>query len=163
MSNLIINSKIFSLGGEFWVTDEAENPRYQVKGSFFKIPKEFHIYDEQGRDLAKVTHTIISLLPRFTLEIGGEQVATIQKKFSFFKPQYSIDAYGVEVVGNIWDMNFEIQRGSAVIGRIDKQWSVRDKYRVEVLDSRDELLVLGLVLAIDYVKREKAARRRATR
>jgi uncharacterized protein YxjI len=161
LSNLIINAKIFSPGGEFWVTDDAGNPRYQVIGSFLRIPKEFRIYDVQGRELARVTHTIVSLLPRFTLEIGGQQVAVIQKKPSFFQPKYSIDAYGVEVVGNIWDMNFEIQRGSAVVGRIDKQWSVRDRYRVEVLDSRDELLVLGLVLAINYVKKERA-RRRAT-
>ncbi len=162
MSNLIINAKMFSPGGEFWVTDESENPRYRVIGSFFKVPKEFHIYDVQGRHLAKVTHTVISLMPRFTLEICGQQVATIQKKFGFFQPKYSIDAYGVEVVGNVWGMNFEIQRGGAVIGRIDKQWSMRDKYKVEVLDPRAELLVLGLVLAINYVKRQEAGRRRAT-
>lgn len=162
MSNLIINEKIFSVSGEFWVTDQAGYPRYQVKGSFLKIPKEFRIYDSQGRDLARVTHTMISLMPRFTLEIGGVQVATIQKKFSFFKPKYSIDAYGVEVVGNVWGMNFEIQRGGAVIGRIDKRWSIRDQYRVEVPDPRYELLVLGLVLAIDYVKRQEVGRRSAT-
>ncbi|MBV9723484.1 MAG: hypothetical protein JO082_16400 [Mycobacterium sp.] len=150
MSNLIINAKVFSLGGEFWVTDEAENPRYQVKGSLLRIPKQFHIYDEQGRDLAKVTHS--SIRPHFTLEIGGEHVAEVQQKFGFLMPRWSIDAHGVKVVGNIRTMNFEVQRGSAVIGRIDSQWSVRHKHRVEVLDSHDELLVLGLVLAIDCVK-----------
>ena len=157
MSNLIINQKIFSLGGEFWVTDEQENPRYRVKGSFLKIPKEFVISDEAGNPRARVIHKVFSFLPKFFVEIDGQQVATISKQLTLFKPKYTIDAGSVQVDGNIWDMNFEITRDGYPIGRIDKQWfSVRDKYMVEILNEADELLVLSLVLAIDYVKREEA-------
>ncbi|MFC4653298.1 LURP-one-related/scramblase family protein [Lactococcus nasutitermitis] len=155
MSNLIIQSKIFSLGGEMWITDENENPRYTVKGSFLKFPKEFVIYDENGQARARVIHKMVSLLPKFLLEIDGNEVATISKRFSFLKPKYDIDAVGVSVEGNIWDMNFEIVKNGATIGRIDKSWvSFRDKYALEILDEADELIVLGLVLAIDYVKNE---------
>lgn len=156
MTKLLINGKIFSLGGEFWVEDEVGNERYRVKGSFLKIPKEFHIYDDQGQDLAKVTHKILSLLPKFTLEIDGREVATISKKISVLKPRYSVDAEGLDIRGNIWDMNFEILRDGQMIGRVDKAWvSVRDKYQIEVVSSADELVVLGIMLAIDYVRKQE--------
>lgn len=163
MANLFVNGKIFSLGGEFWVEDEAGNEKYRVKGSFLKIPKSFHIYDHEGQDLAKVTHKVVSLLPKFTLEIGGAEVATIAKKFTLLKARYEVQAAGLDVRGNILDMNFEILRAGQVIGRVDKAWvSIRDKYQIEVLSPADELLVLGIVLAIDYVKREAAAAASAT-
>jgi len=156
MTILQVNGKIFSLGGEFWVEDEAGNEKYRVKGSFLKVPKEFTIYDNQGRPRARVIHKLVSLLPKFFLEIDGQTVATISKKISVFKPKYDIDLLGAKLVGNIWDMNFEIDKDGQAIGRIDKAWvSVRDKYRIEVLNDEDELLVLGLVLAINYVKKEE--------
>jgi uncharacterized protein YxjI len=157
MTKLIVNGKIFSLAGEFWVTDENENPRYQIKGSFLKIPKYFQILDENGQELARVTHKVFSLLPKFFLEINGQEVAVISKKISLFKPKYDIEAAGIQVSGNIWDMNFEILRKGQLIGRVDKQWlSLRDKYAIEITNPDDELLVLGLVMAIDYVKKAEA-------
>ncbi|GBG97123.1 LURP-one-related/scramblase family protein [Lactococcus termiticola] len=156
MSMLEVNGKIFSLAGEFWVEDEAGNEKYRLKGSFLKVPKEFTIYDKDGKARARVVHKLVSLLPKFFLEIDGETVATITKKLSVFKPKYDIDALGIKLVGNIWDMNFEIQRNGQTLGRIDKAWvSIRDKYQIEVMNKADELLVLGLVLAIDYVKKEE--------
>ena len=152
MSSLIVNSKIFSLGGEMWVTDESGNHRYQVKGSFLKFPKQFRIYNMDGQELGKVMRKVISFLPKFYLEIGGSQVAVISQKFSLLKPKFDIEAMDVTVLGNIWEMNFEIKRKGMVIGRIDRKWfSIRNQYRIEVLSERDELLVLGLVLAINYV------------
>ncbi|MDR0298163.1 MAG: LURP-one-related family protein [Streptococcaceae bacterium] len=157
MSELLIQSKIFSLGGESWVTDASENEKYRVKGSFLKFPKEFVISDVHGAPRARVIHKMISIFPQFFLEIDGVQVAEISKKLSFFKPKYEINAEGVRVLGNIWDMSFEITRGAQVIGRIDKQWvSVRDKYRLEVFSEADELLILGIVLAINYVKQKES-------
>ena len=158
MSSLIIKQKFFSLGGEFWVTDENENPKYRVKGSFMKIPKSFNIFDQDGTQRASVTHKVLSFLPKFFLEIDGQEIATISKKLTFLKPRYEVEAGNVTINGNIWDMNFEIERNGLAIGRINKKWlSVRDTYRVEILNDADELLVLGLVLAIDYVKSQEAA------
>ncbi|MDR0299242.1 MAG: LURP-one-related family protein [Streptococcaceae bacterium] len=157
MPKLIVNSKIFSLGGEMWITDGNETPLYSVKGSFLKIPKFFTIYDAAGNERAKVTHKVLSLLPKFFLEIDGQEAATISKRLTLFKAKYDVEAHDIQLNGNILDMNFEILRHGQVIGRIDKQWfSIRDKYMIEVENKEDELLVLSLVLAVDYVKREES-------
>jgi uncharacterized protein YxjI len=158
MRNLLVNQKIFSLRGEYWVEDELGNQVYQVVGSFMQIPKQFHILSPSGTELATVTHKIISLLPQFFVAIGDVDVATIKKKLTLFRPKYEVEginnATSLQVQGNIWDMSFEIFWGDEQIGAVDKKWvSVRDRYIIQIVDDRFELLVVALVLAIDYVKR----------
>ena len=159
MSTLVVKSKIFSLRGKFWVTDELENPRYQVKGSFLKLPKYFEIFDKDGNQRAKITHKIFGILPKFYVEIDGEQIALISKKWSLLRPKYEVQAKNLQIVGDIWDLNFQIKRGNEVIGQINRAlFSIREKYAIDIFSDEAELLVLGIVLAIDYARRiEKAA------
>ncbi|MCL2543878.1 MAG: hypothetical protein FWE71_15645 [Nocardioidaceae bacterium] len=127
---------------------------YAVDGSLFKIPKQFTINDPAGQLRARVWKKPVSWLPRFFLEVDGVQVAAIAKKLTFLRPRYLIDGPGLSVTGDMWDMSFEIHRDGVVVGRVDKKWlSVRDKYAIEVDRPEDELVVVGIVLAIDYVKR----------
>ncbi|MQW38408.1 hypothetical protein GHI93_00390 [Lactococcus hircilactis] len=157
MKKLIVNQKLFSLSGSFWVTDENERECYQIKGSLFQVPKRFQIYDVLGNERAVITHKVFSLLPKFFLSIDGKEQMTISKRFSLFKPKYDIESKNIEINGNIWDMNFEILKSNSPIGHVDKKWfSIRDKYMIVIDDDSTEeniLLVLGIVLAIDYAKK----------
>ena len=158
MYRLYVDQKLLSLRERFTVNDEAGTPQFTVEGSLLKIPKEFWIRDLSGTDLARVWKQPVSWLPRFYLEIGGVQVATIRKEFTFLRSQYTIEGPGIEVSGDVWSMSFELSRAGVPIGRVDKKWmSVRDKYAIEIDSPADEVLVLGIVLAIDYVKRMESA------
>jgi len=158
MRRLIIEQKLFSIKERFFIKDESGNPVYEIVGSFMEIPKSFSIRDINGAELAKVWKKPISFLPKFYLEIAGNQVALIQKEFTFLRPRYNVEGQGIEIHGNIWDMNFEIFKNGHLSGRVDKEWfKLRDTYAVEIADTRDELLTLGIVLAIDYVKRQESA------
>ena len=54
----------FRLGGErFDIKDDQGRVAYQVEGSFFKIPKTFTIFGEDGREISHITKEPISLLP----------------------------------------------------------------------------------------------------
>ncbi|MBB5887910.1 LURP-one-related/scramblase family protein [Lactovum miscens] len=156
MSILIVNQKLLSWGRKFLVTDEEGIKKYDIVSSLFKIPKEFMIYDNFDQLVGKVTHKAFSFLPKSFLELNGQIVATISKKFTFFKPKYNIDAGNITIEGSILDLNYEIQRDGITIGSIDKNWfSYRDKYSIEVQSEKDELLILGLVLAIDNAKSQE--------
>ncbi len=158
MHRLIVQQKLMSLRGRFGVTDEAGNPAYQVEGSFLRIPKQFTILDREGRERAKVWKQPISWLARFHVEIDGVEVAVIRQQWSLFRHRYEVWGPGLSVVGNLWDMNFAILKDGVEVGRVDKKWmALRDQYAVQVADPRDELLVLGIVLAIDYVKASQQA------
>jgi uncharacterized protein YxjI len=157
MHRLYVEQKMMSLRGRFAVTDEHGGPLYQVEGSFLQIPKSFTISDVAGRPRARVWKQPVSWLPRFYVEIEGVQVATIQKSMSFLRPRYSVEGPGLTVAGNVWDMRFELLQGGTVVGRVDKRWTLRDRYAIEIERPEDELLVLGIVLAIDYVKASQQA------
>ena len=158
MRKLYLDQKIWSVREKFTIYDDRERPVYRAQGSLFKIPKHFDIFDLQDHVVASVTKQPLHWLPRFDLKIGGQPVATIQKQFSLFKPRYDLVATGLTVTGDFWDMNFTVSRRGQVVGTVAKRWfSVGDKYEITSQDDTDSLLLVGLVLAIDYVKRQAQA------
>ena len=108
MRQLYIKQKVFSLSGKFSVKDEQENEVYFVEGSFMRIPKTFSIMDSASNAVALITKKTFSFLPTFFVEVNGQEAVTIKKEFSFLKARYSIDAAGMEVRGDWWDMDFEV-------------------------------------------------------
>lgn len=158
MRQLYMKQKVFSLNGQFTVKDEQQQDAYYVEGSFMKIPKTFSIYDTRRNEVALITKKTFSFLPQFFVDVNGKQVLTIKKEFSFFKAKYTIDAAGIEVQGNWWDMDFDVLRHGEVIGSVSKEWFTwGDSYQITVYQEDLEEIMIGLVVAIDCVKADEAA------
>lgn len=155
MKTLYIKQKVFSIGEKFTVFDAHETPIYWVEGSFMEIPKHFTIYDANG-EFATITKKVFSFLPRFYVDIDGRDIATIYRDFSFFHAKYHIEADGIEVSGDIWDMNFTITLQNRQIASIHKEWFAwGDSYVIQIEDDTYEKLIVALVIAIDRVKLDR--------
>lgn len=158
MKQLYIKQKVFSLSGKFTVKDQEENDVYYVEGSFMQIPKTFTIMNTMRDEVAHITKKTFSLLPKFFVEVNGQERLTIQKEFSLFKARYTIDGTGIDVQGNWWDMDFQVLRHGEVVGQVNKEWFTwGDSYKVEILDEEMEAIVIAIVVAIDCVKADQAA------
>ena len=158
MKQLYIKQKVFSLSGKFTVKDRQERDVYYVEGSFLRVPKTFSIMNTAREEVALITKKVFSLLPKFFVEVNGREVLTIQKEFSFFKARYTIQAAGIEVRGNWWDMNFQVFQHGEVVGIVSKEWFTwGDSYKVEVLKDEMETVIIAIVVAIDCVKADEAA------
>ncbi|MDI7743436.1 LURP-one-related family protein [Lysinibacillus fusiformis] len=158
MKNLYIKQKVFSLSGKFTVKDELEQDVYYVEGSFLKLPKTFSILDTASNEVGLITKKMFSFLPKFFVEVNGKEAVTIKKEFSFFKPRYTIDAAGIEVKGNWWDMNFQVLQHGEVVGNVSKKWFTwGDSYQVQIMNEEMESIIIALVIAIDCVKADQAA------
>ena len=158
MKKLYIKQKLFSLRGKFSVMDEAQRDKYVVEGSFLQFPKTFTIFDTNRTEVAVITKKVFSFLPKFFVEMNGRELLTIKKDFTFLKARYSIDAAGIEVRGNWWDMEFEVSQHGKVIGRVNKKWlSWGDSYEVQILHDDYEAFVIAIVVAIDCVKDDDQA------
>ncbi|WP_298473411.1 LURP-one-related family protein [Psychrobacillus sp. FSL K6-4046] len=163
MKKLYIKQKVLSLSGKFTVKDQQENDVYYVEGSFMKIPKTFSILNTSRNEIALITKKMFSFLPKFFVEVNGKEVLTIKKEFSFLKARYSIDAAGIEVHGNWWDMNFQVLQHGEVVGQVSKEWFTwGDSYQVEIWKEDMEAIIISLVIAIDCVKADQAASSSAT-
>ena len=158
MKQLYIKQKVFSLSGKFAVKDQQEKDVYYVEGSFMQVPKTFSIANTARQEVALITKKVFSFLPKFFVEVNGQEVLTIKKEFSFLKARYTIDAAGIEVHGNWWEMDFQVLQNGEVIGKVSKEWFTwGDSYKVEVLNEEMETIMIALVVAIDCVKADQAA------
>ena len=155
MHTLYMKQKVFSLRGRFSIQDQQEQDVYLVEGSFMKLPKTFSISTVDGEEVAVITKKMLSLLPKFFIEVDGETL-TIEKSFTFFKDRYTIDAADLEIDGDWWDMDFEIKRHSEVVGSVEKKWfTFGDSYEIQVFDPDIEKILIALVVAIDCVKEDE--------
>ncbi len=128
-----------------------------LRGVFFQIPKTFSIMDENRNEVALITKKILSFLPKFYVEVQGKQILTINKELSFFKARYTIDAEGIEVQGNWWDMDFQVYKQGQLVGQVKKEWFTwGDSYKVQILDEDVQTIVIAIVVAIDCVKSDEA-------
>lgn len=153
MRQLYIKQKVFSLSEKFSVTDAEENEVYFVEGSFMQIPKRFSITDDARNEVAMITKKTFSFLPTFFVDVQGQETMTIKKDFSFFKARYTIDAAGIEVRGNWWDMDFEVYQNGTLIGAVNKKWFTwGDSYELQIADEEMAPLLVALVVAIDCAK-----------
>lgn len=158
MKEFYIKQKVFSLSSKFTVKDQQENDIYYVEGSFMKIPKTFSIMNTTRDEVALITKKVFSFLPKFFVEVNGQEVLTIKKELSFFKARYTIDGADIEVHGNWWDMDFQVAQKGIVIGKVNKEWFTwGDSYKVQVLKEEMEAIIIALVVAIDCVKADEAA------
>jgi len=158
MKQLYIKQKVFSLSGQFTVKDEQEKDVYYVEGSFMKVPKTFSIMNTAREEIALITKKMLSFLPKFFVEVNGQELLTIKKEFSFFKARYTIDAAGIDVHGNWWEMDFEVLQNGEVVGKVNKEWFTwGDSYKVQILNEEMETIIIALVVAIDCVKADQAS------
>ncbi|WP_214828863.1 LURP-one-related/scramblase family protein [Exiguobacterium algae] len=158
MRTLYMKQKVFSLRGRFTIKDADGHDLYFVEGSFMKFPKSFTINDVSDQTVAIITKKVFSFLPQFFVEVDGRDMLTISKEFTFFKPRYAIDAAGVDVQGDWWDMDFEVTKNGRSVGSVQKKWFTwGDSYEIRVEESEMEHLLIAIVVAIDCAKADQAA------
>ena len=96
-----------------------------------------------------VQHIPFSIPCAYELAVPGGSVQ-LDRHFSFFTQQYTIDELGWKVAGSFMSLDFEITQGDRRVAYIEKAFpAFYDRYRLEIEDPKDELTALCVVLAID--------------
>ena len=70
---LYIEQKVFSIGDKFRIMDAEGETRFTVEGQIFSLGKKLHIYDENHTEQAVLVQKLLTLLPKFELEVNGGQ------------------------------------------------------------------------------------------
>jgi uncharacterized protein YxjI len=151
---LYIRQKVFSWTDSFKVLDENGNQRYYVKGEFFSLGKRLHVFDEYDRSFAHIQQKLFTLLPQYSVYVGGDEVARVIREFSFIHPRYSIERFGETwtVEGRFWEHDYEILCGGRAIASIHKEWMTwGDSYEIDIDQDEHEIEVLMIALIIDCV------------
>lgn len=150
---LHFKQRFFSWFDSYDIYDEDGEVFFTVEGKM-SWGHKLVIYDRRGNEIAMVQQEVLTLLPRFSLYIGGSLAGTMSKELSFFKPRYNIDFNGWYIEGNFMEWDYSIRDGSgaeiAVVSKELMHWT--DQYVIETLYDEDALGALMVVLAIDAEK-----------
>ena len=145
---LYLQEELFSLD-HFDIWDEDGNVKYQVERELFQFGHKLVVVDMQGREVCFVQHIPFSIPCAYELAVPGGSVR-LDRHFSFFMQQYTIDELGWKVAGSFMSLDFEIMQGDRRVAYIEKAFpAFYDRYRLEIEDPKDELTALCVVLAID--------------
>lgn len=150
---LYFKQRFFSWFDSYDIYGEDGQTLYTVEGKLAWGHK-LHILNAAGEHIATVKEVVLTLLPRFELYLGEQRIGCIQKKLTFFRPQYQIDCNGWQVQGDFFEWDYRITAANgAVVATVSKDlFHLTDTYTIEVADSRDALCALMLTLAIDAEK-----------
>ena len=154
---LLFKQRFFSWFDSYDIYNEAGETVYTVKGQL-SWGHCLKIYDAQGRAIGTVRERILTFLPKFEMYIGDRYIGCISKEFTFFIPKYNIDYNGWEVEGDWLEWDYQILgRSGSPVATVSKElFNWTDTYVIDVVDPKDALCALMLVLAIDA---EKCSRR----
>ncbi len=152
-----MQQKLFSIGDDSWITDEAGNRLYKVDGKALRARSTFILEDANGQEVASIQERMLRVRDTMEIERGGRKLATIKKAMiAPLRERYDIDVEGAgswDAQGNIVDHEYKISKGRDQIAEVSKKWvRVRDTYAIEVAPGQDVGLVLAIVAGIDEMR-----------
>lgn len=155
---LYLKQKVFSLKDKFHIYDENENEKFYAESEFFTFGKKLHLMNNAGEEVSFIHQKVLSFLPRYFINVNGEDIAEVVKKFTFIRQKYEISGLGWVVDGNFMAHEYTIESSRGVIATISKKWLTwGDTYEINIAENADTVNVLSVVLVIDAVMAQSAA------
>ena len=154
MTMYVIRERLFRLGEDSDITDEAGQPVLHVDGKVLSLHNRLILQDPAGREIGQVHRKLAALRPTYEITLGGKDVAEVRKHlFTPFHDRFTIDVPGpsdLEINGDLLSHEFTIERDSQTVATVSKRWlSMTASYAVEVTPGEDDVLILASVLALD--------------
>src|SRR5579875_2276401 len=165
MTRYQVRERMFSIGDDFWVTDEMGNQVFLVDGKALRLRETFELKDASGMIVATVKKKLVALRDTMEIEHDGKIVATVRKAMVSPLHHRSVidlaDGSQLEAVGNLIDKEFEIQAAGQPIARVSRAWfRVRDTYGVDVAPGENDALILAIAVCLDRIHHDEEDRRR---
>lgn len=155
-----VKEKLFSVGDDFWVTDEQGHDAFLVDGKALRLRETFELKDSSGRVVATIRKKMLALRDSMDIERDGDVIATVRKALiSPLRHRSSVELAGggeLEAVGSILDKEFEIRSGGTVLARVSRSWfRIRDTYGVETAPGQDDALLLAVAVCLDRIHHDE--------
>lgn len=148
---LYIKQHVFTLGEEFTVKNEHEQDIFYIGGSFLRIPKQFTIYDRNKEAIAVIESQMFRFLSHYDIQLPNNQIVTLRKEFSFFKPVFSLEGTNWVLQGDFFAHDYAVMSGDTPVMVLQKQWFTwGDSYELDIADEKDAVLALAIAICVDY-------------
>ena len=149
-------SSKWSFTEHFEITDEAGNPRFDVRGNL-GLTQRLTIRDQAGQELAEISKHLMTT--RHDILLGGQPVAEIRHT-GFLGEHYEIDSSFGQLTarGSFTGWDYSISEAGRTVATISRQLAFREKFVVDTADGANDVFILAVVLAIDAIHDERRER-----
>ncbi len=157
---LKFRQRVFSWFDTYDITDGIGATVFSAKGKFSLWGHKLIILDNNGQEIGMLKECMMRIRPQFKVIINGTLQGKIIKRISLFRPKFKFTFNPWEVKGNLFAFDYQIVDGQQLVATVSKElFHLSDTYTIDVVDPKDALLSLMVVLGIDIAKERKARRR----
>lgn len=144
-----IKGKLTSLHKRFYVYDESGNRVYEISSKVLSFGNKTTLYEMNGQKHAYIEQRVLHLLSHYDIYIEDQMICSIARKFKLTKKSYEL-TNGYSVDGNILGLNFNVidPSGNKMASIKRKAFSITEKYEIEIIDEKQELLALSILIVI---------------
>lgn len=171
-STYLLQRGLFERQADFIIKDAGSGfNMYRVEPPVLSLREALVITDVQGRTLGRIVRKVLVLTPTFEIYRDGALVATLGQNVSDLLANVLIgdrvgDRFtvaaadgspGFEIRGRVFDLNYDIYRQGQRVAHVSKAPFARN-YFVEVAPGEDNVLMLGMVIALNELTAAQKAR-----
>ena len=147
---LYIKQKVLTFGERFTVKNEFGEDVYYVEGSFFRIPKEFNIYDANQEHVGHIERQLFRFFSHYNINDQKETIV-LKRNFSFFRQNYTLEDTPWVLQGDFFAHQYEVVQDHTPIMSLSKHWFTwGDSYELNIPDAKDAVLALSIAICVDY-------------
>lgn len=160
----VMKQKLFSLGDDYFIKDDAGHDVYFVDGKAISVGNQLSFQDADRNELAFIKQKILSWGPTYEISRAGQIVAVVKQQIlALVHHRFTVDVPGpddLEVEGNFTDHEYIFRRGDTTVATVSKQWlTLADTYGVDVADGEDPVLILASAVVVDEACHPDGGRR----
>lgn len=150
---LLFKQRMFSWFDSYDVYNEESEVLYIVKGEL-AWGHLLRIYDGNGNEVGMLKEKVLTFLPKFEIYMGNQCIGSIKKEFTLFRPKFNIDFNGWQIRGDWFEWDYQIlDSNDRLVATVSKElWNWTDTYTIDIVNEKDAVYALMIVLAIDAEK-----------
>ncbi|WP_404288236.1 LURP-one-related/scramblase family protein [Glutamicibacter arilaitensis] len=137
-------------------------------GRMFAGARQLTVFDGPDNPVIQVKDTMTMGRDRFEISDGqGAPLASLVKRVTFFKTRVTMSMQGEELdlLGSVWDFDFQITGPGGVLGTVTREWSGmgnalmgKSTYALKLaenLTTQQRQAIIGSVLALDLIREKR--------
>jgi uncharacterized protein YxjI len=146
-----VMSSRWSLMERFEITDGGGTPQFEARGH---LGSQITLHDSYGQEVADIRKHLMT--DTHEVYVGGQRAAQVRHA-GIFGDKYDIEsAFGyLNARGHFDGGDYTISRDGMPVARMVRQFSLREKFAVDVADNENHVFLLALVLAIEAIHDER--------
>lgn len=150
-----VMSSRWSLMERFEITDGGGTPEFEARGH---LGSRITLHDQAGQEVADIRKHVLT--DAHEVYVGGERAAQVRHA-GIFGDKYDIQsAFGhLTAHGHFDGGDYTIGRDGVPVARMVRQFSLREKFAIDVADNENQVFLLALVLAIEAIHAERRQQR----